>query len=242
MANVARRWLPPLLIVAAVAASLAVRDRVPALVGLRLEGLLPFDSAEPVRPAPRELALFLIPAVTLLIWGAFRAASTSAGQRLARRLFPRAPEAVTSPEQFDRFGKTYDTIVLGVVLLLTGVHAAFLADVLGYRGMAARIIPIVLGGSLVLMGNVMPRLRANWVAGLRTSRTFADPQLWRAAHRTFGGAFVVSGLLTMVVGLIAPRYGLLTGIVTVLASCVVGFVASTRRTPTSTVLHQPNVD
>ncbi len=229
MANVDRKWLPPVLIAVATAASVAVYSRVPPLVDLQLAGVLPFSVSEPARPAQREFVLFLMPVLALLVWAAFRAAPTSAGQRIGRRLFRNAPEAVTSPEQFDRFGSTYDTIVLGVVLLFIGLHAAVLSAVLQYPAMASRIIPMVLGVSLVLMGNVMPRLRPNWVAGLRTKRTFEDPQLWRSAHRAFGAAFVVSGLLTMIVGFLAPRYGLVTGIVSVLASCAVGFVASTRR-------------
>jgi uncharacterized membrane protein len=87
---------------------------------------------------------------------------------------------------------------------------------------------MVLGASLVLMGNVMPRLRPNWVAGLRTRRNLEDPQLWRAAHRAFGAAFVASGILTIAVGLVAPRYGLMTGILAMVASLVVGLVASGR--------------
>ena len=219
-----------MVIALAAVASIAVYRSVPVLVEFPLESLLPFNVSEPARPAPRALALFLLPAVATVMWAAFLAARTAAGQRFGRRLFRNAPSAVTSPEQFDRFGKTYDAIVFGVVALIVGIHAAFLAAMLGYATMASRIIPVVLGGSLVLMGNVMPRLRANWVAGLRTQRTFEDPQLWRSAHRAFGAAFVVAGLVTIAVGLIAPSFGLVTGIAGVLASCIVGFVASTRRT------------
>jgi hypothetical protein len=231
MASVVRRWLPAMLVAAATAASVAVYDRLPPSVDLRLEGVLPFEVSEPARPLSREVALFLLPAVTLIVWAAFRAAPTAAGQRIGRRLFRSAPEAVTSVGQFDRFGTTYDTIVLGVVLLFIGLHAAILAALLQYPAMASRIIPVTLGVSLVLMGNVMPRLRPNWVAGLRIKRNFENPQLWRSAHRAFGAAFVVSGLLTMAVGVIAPRYGVVTGIASVLASCIVGFIASTRPLP-----------
>lgn len=231
MASVDRRWLPPVLIAVATAASVTVYSSVPPLVDLQLEGVLPFSVSEPARPAPREFALFLLPALTLLVWAAFRAAPTAFGQRIGRRLFRNAPDAVTSPEQFDRFGATYDSIVLGVVLLCIGLDAAVLSAVLQYPAVASRLIPAVLGASLVLMGNVMPRLRPNWVAGLRTKRTLENPELWRAAHRAFGAAFVISGLLTMTVGFIAPRYGLVTGIAAILASCAVGFVASTRRPP-----------
>jgi uncharacterized membrane protein len=81
------------------------------------------------------------------------------------------------------------------------------------------------------MGNVMPRLRPNWVAGVRTKRTLEDPQLWRTTHRAFGTAFVVAGFLTMVVALAAPRYGLVTGLASLMLACIVGAVASTRASP-----------
>jgi hypothetical protein len=233
MPSVDRRWLPLVLIAAAAVASLLTYGRLPAVLDLRLEGLLPIDVSETASPVPRWLALSLMPAMALLLWAAFRAAPTAAGQRVARRLFRRAPDVVTSPEQFERFGKSYDAIVLGVVMLLLGLHAAIIVAALGYPGIATRIVPAVLGACLILMGNVMPRLRPNWVAGVRTKRTLEDPQLWRATHRAFGTAFVVSGLLTIIVAVGAPRYGLVTGIATLLLSCVVGLVASTRPRPTT---------
>lgn len=227
MANGVRRWLPPVLIVAAIAASIGVYLRVPVSVPLRLDGVLPFDVSGGGRTMTRA-GLFLVPAAMLLIWIAFRSAPTAAGQRLGRKLFRRAPEAATDPAQFERFRPTYDTIVLGVVGLMAGLHAAMLLAFLGYAAAAARVIPVVLGAALVMIGNVMPRLRPNWVAGLRTRRMLESPELWRGAHRTFGTAFVLSGLLTIAVGLLAPEYGLVTGIAAILVSCIVGFVASTR--------------
>jgi hypothetical protein len=229
MPSVDRKWLPLVLIALAAVASLVTYGRLPAMMDLRLDGMLPVDVSETADPVPRWLALSLMPALALILWAAFRAAPTAAGQRVGRRLFRRAPDAVTSPEQFERFGKAYDAIVLGVVLLLLGVHAAILAAALGQPGLASRIVPAVLGACLILMGNVMPRLRPNWVAGVRTTRTLEDPQLWRTTHRAFGTAFVVSGFLTMIVALAAPRYGLLTGIASLVVSCVVGLVASTRQ-------------
>ena len=229
MPSVDRKWLPPALLAAALLASVIAYGQLPPLVTSRFEWLLPFDVPDTPRPLSRGVAVFLLPAVAVLLWAAFRLAPTLAGQRLARRLFRRAPDAVTSPAQFERFGKTYDAIVLGVVLLVVGFHAAFLAAAFQAPAVAGRIAPAVLGVCLVLMGNVIPRLRANWVAGLRTMRTLEDPQLWQSTHRTFGRAFVVSGVLTILTAAVAPRYGLLMGIAGVLLSCLVGAVASTRR-------------
>jgi len=55
--------------------------------------------------------------------------------------------------------------------------------------MAARIIGLTLALSMVVVGNVMPRLRPNWVAGMRATRALTDPDVWRTTHRAFGAAW-----------------------------------------------------
>ena len=231
MASVDRKWVPLVLIGLAVVASLLAYRWMPPIVELRLGGLLPFDTGDASDPVPRWLALSLVPAIALVVWAGFRAAPTAHGQRVGRLFMRNAPDEVTSPAQFARFGKTYDTIVLAVVVLILGVHGAIIAGTTGYPDLGVRIVPMAFGACLILIGNVMPRLRPNWVAGLRTKRNLEDPQLWRTTHRAVGTAFVASGILTMVVAGAAPRYGLLTGIAALLASCIVGLVASNRPRP-----------
>jgi pimeloyl-ACP methyl ester carboxylesterase len=233
MASVNRRWLPPTFIAIAGMASVAVYGRVPAMVTPRLEGMLPFSTTDVSTPAPRWLTLSLMPVLALFVWAAFRLAATTVGQRLGRRMFRHAPEEVTSPAQFERFGNTYDTIVFGVVMLVLGLHAAVLAAVLQAPAIAARIVPAVFGACFLLMGNVMPRLRPNWVAGLRTKRLLEDPQLWRGAHRVFGRAFAAAGVVTILAAVVAPEFGLLVAVASVAVACVIGGVASTRRSGTA---------
>jgi uncharacterized membrane protein HdeD (DUF308 family) len=195
---------------------------------VRFEGLLPFAGTAAPETAARWAILWLIPVLALLVFALFRVAPTATGQRLGRRLFRHAPAEVTSPAQFERFGRTYDGIVLAVILLFVGVHAAMLAAALQAPALAARILPAVLGVCLVMMGNVTPRLRPNWVAGLRSRRLLEDPQLWRRAHRVFGAALVVSGLATIVAALAAPTWGVIVAVVSILTSCLIGWLASRR--------------
>ncbi len=231
MPRVDRKWIPLVLIGLAAVASLLAYGWLPSTLELRLDGLLPFATSEAADLVPRWLALSLMPVIALIVWLSFRAAPTAGGQRVGRLLLRGAPDEVTSPEQFARFARTYDAIVLAVVLLLLGVHAAIIAGALGYASLAVRIVPIVLGACLVVMGNVIPRLRPNWVAGIRTKRTLENPQLWRTTHRAFGTAFVLSGILTVIVALLAPRYGLVTGIGTLVVSCAIGALVSSRPQP-----------
>jgi hypothetical protein len=85
-----------------VIASLVVYGRLPAMVDLRLEGMLPFATTEAAEPVPRWMALTFVPVLALVLWAAFRTAPTPAGARLGRLLWRRVPDEVTSPEQFER--------------------------------------------------------------------------------------------------------------------------------------------
>jgi hypothetical protein len=229
MAHVDRKWLSAALIALATAGSLVVSRMLPPSVGVQWENLLPTAALAGSRPVSREIALFGGPALAIVVWTTFRFFRGPAGQRLGRALFRNAPAAVTSEQQFDRFSNAYETILLGLVGLIIGMHAAMLAALLQHPLLAARLVAISIGVSLVVMGNVMPRVRPNWVAGLRTKRTLEDPQLWRSAHRAFGTALVASGLITVLVAVTAPRYGFLVGLGAVVVSLLIGAVASGRR-------------
>jgi hypothetical protein len=236
MANVGRKWIAPVVIVAAFAASAIAYTRLPSLVTLPAEALLPFDVPDNAEPAPRWLAAFLVPITSVLIWLGFRFAPTDRAQRVGRWFFRNAPPEATSAEQFERFGKTYETIVLGVVALILGVHAGLLTAVFQRPVAAARVIGVTLALFMILVGNVMPRLRANWVAGVRTKRLLADPDLWRTTHRVFGAALVLSGLVTLIVTAVAPAFALLIGAALILVSCIVAFAATMRGVPKAPTL------
>lgn len=228
MANAVRKWLPLALIAAAIAVTaFAVRD-LPAAVALDLRGVLPFSLESSADTAPKWVAVAAMPLLATFIWAAFQFGRSGPGLRVTRRLFRNFPESLGDPATIDRFRATYDTIVLWVVVLILGVHAGMIAAALGYDTLAPRIISVVMGASLIAAGNVMPRLRPNTVAGVRTRGTLTDPRLWRATHRVLGLAFVIAGAITIVVGLLAPAYGLATGVVALVLACIVATIGGLR--------------
>ena len=90
------------------------------------------------------------------------------------------------------------------------------------------IFSVVMGISLIAIGNVMPRVRPNVIAGVRTRSTLSDPLLWRSTHRLLGVAFVLAGVVTVLVGFLAPSYGLIAAAITLIVSCVVAAVGGAR--------------
>jgi uncharacterized membrane protein len=102
---------------------------------------------------------------------------------------------------------TYRTIIRTVVLFILGLHAAVLftlttelhEDVVR---IAARAVPLMLGLTLIVIGNLLPRLRPNIVIGIRTSRTLSDRGAWARANRIAGYAAVGAGTSFLLAGLL----------------------------------------
>jgi len=226
MANVDRRWIAPAVIAAAFAASALAFSELPARVVPRIAVLLPFHVPDGGETGPRWMTAFLLPSVALILWLGFRFAATRRAEHIGRWFDRGAPPEAASGATFERFAKTYETIVLGVVSLVLGLHAGFLAAAFDRPTMAARIVGVTFALFLIVVGNVMPRLRANWVAGIRTKRTLADPDLWRTTHRAFGAAFVAGGVATLVTALVAPAYSLAIALAAIIVACVVAGVVS----------------
>jgi uncharacterized membrane protein len=95
-------------------------------------------------------------------------------------------------------------------------------------------VGLTFGVGLMIVGNVMPRLRPNAVAGIRTARTMRDPAEWARAHRIFGAVWLGAGLLTTVVALAAPSYALLTGVLALALSSLAGLLLP--RAPSAPVM------
>jgi hypothetical protein len=228
MANDARKWLPLLLVAATIAVTGVLLRDLPSSVTIDLRGLLPFDLEKDGDAAPRWVAVMGIPLIAALVWLLFQMGRTRAGLRLARSLYPNVSGSLADPASVERFRAAYDTIALWIVILVLGVHAGTVASALGHETVAPRIITVVMGISLVAAGNVMPRVRPNLLAGVRTRRTLTDPELWRATHRLLGIAFVIAGTITALVGLLLPAYGLMTGVIVLIGACVVASIGGIR--------------
>ena len=62
---------------------------------------------------------------------------------------------------------------------------------------------IVLGAVFIPIGNLMPKLRMNALAGYRTKWSMSNERAWSLAQRHAGRAMVVSGAAMLLIGLLA---------------------------------------
>lgn len=219
------RRLAELLVLAVCVVSAAAFTQLPPVVASDASWLLPF--ATPAREASRIFAAFGIPFVLVVLLVAFRWAQSARGKAATTSALPGwlATPGGHSPE-YEKFSSSLDLIVLCVLGLVSSVHLGFLASELGWRGPTSLLVGIVFGVVLATMGNVMPRLRPNPIAGLRTEAMLNDPTAWRNAHASFGRVWVVGGALVIVVAFVAPRYSLIAMVAVLLLSLMIApFVA-----------------
>jgi immunity protein, SdpI family len=102
----------------------------------------------------------------------------------------------------------YDAIMWRFTLFVVGVHATVLMGLLGMlrgRPWAGQIVPVMLGLTMIGIGNLLPRIRPNPALGIRTRWTLSDRGRWASTHRTAGYVGVVCGVVIVGSAIALPR-------------------------------------
>lgn len=104
-----------------------------------------------------------------------------------------------SPRRYEveRFGPVWWRSGLLVVALFAYMQAMLLWSLLGGH---VRLERAMLGGVallIVLLGNVLGKVRSNFWFGVRTPWTLASERVWYATHRLAGKTMVAGGLLAL---------------------------------------------
>ena len=110
-----------------------------------------------------------------------------------------------SPRRFqvDTFRSTYLYIMVLVVGLIAYLHVLMLWAALSKPLNMSRSLLGALFLFLILLGNVLGRVRRNFYVGVRTPWTLASEKVWYSTHRFAAKAFVIAGflgLLSVIVG------------------------------------------
>jgi uncharacterized membrane protein len=153
-------------------------------------------NGEPNGWAPAAVGLLIIPALCALLW-------------LCRIVLPRITPRGAN---LDRSAGAYDTIWAALAVVLALTQAAVISIAFGHGVNLPLALPVVLGLMFMVIGNVLPKVRWNYVVGIRTPWTLADERVWDKTHR-FGGWVMVLGGAAMVLGALIPPYGPKPGLV-----------------------------
>ena len=67
-----------------------------------------------------------------------------------------------------------------------------------------RFVSIGIGAILVVLGNIMPKMRRNAMFGLRTKWSMANDNVWQKSQRFGGIASVIAGFIMIILALFVP--------------------------------------
>jgi uncharacterized membrane protein len=106
------------------------------------------------------------------------------------------------------FEATYHAIVFRTMLFVFAMHALLMLaltdvmDVAGSHTWGKRVVVVMLGVTIIAIGNLLPRTRPNIAFGVRTARTLGNAQLWQQVHRVGGYTTVGLGAAILIGGLV----------------------------------------
>ena len=154
---------------------------------VRLPASLPVDLVLP-QWTWRWIVAFFLPTVAVCLW------------LLARALARRDP----LPSRYGAGRATWEVVLTAAVVFVVGLHLVALATALSPRPSYGRALPLLLGVLMVIVGNVLPRLRPNHAFGVRTPWALADARVWARTHRAGGYLVAAWGVAMVVLALAAP--------------------------------------
>lgn len=134
----------------------------------------------------------------------------AAGALILLLLFRILPKIDPRRENYSRFRGAYDVTVLVTMLFLNLLCAVVIIEALRPGTLSVeRLLLCAVGVFMAVLGNVMPKFKSNFFAGVRNPWTLSDPDVWNRAQRLSGRLFVLWGVLMAAVGLALPRQGIL---------------------------------
>jgi uncharacterized membrane protein len=106
-----------------------------------------------------------------------------------------------------KFRGAYDSVVTASIAMLAVIHVAVLGVALGWQVDMTTVGLAGLGVLLVLIGNLLPLARSNFIFGIRTPWTLSSEQVWTRSHRVGGYSMVAAGVLTIVAAFVGGALG-----------------------------------
>ncbi len=106
---------------------------------------------------------------------------------------------------YNKFNKQYYMIFFAVSLLMFIIQLYTIAVIMNIKILNISILmPVAVGMMFTVIGNSMPKFKQNFYAGIRTSWTLSDEEIWFKTHR-FGGKIWFAGGIFMMATAILPN-------------------------------------
>jgi uncharacterized membrane protein len=199
----------PMILVSLAALALMAIASLYAWTQLPADARIPIHwgvDGQPDGYADKVVGLWLLPVVT---------AAVAVVLALVPRIEPRR-------SNLERSGKPYAATWIGVVLLLGLVHLLAVAVALGATLDLTRIVLAAAGVLFVVIGNYLPKVRPNFLLGIRTPWTLTSDLAWARTHRLGGRLMLLLGVALAAVAILGIDLALTSS---VLIAGIAGLVA-----------------
>ncbi|GLX00610.1 SdpI family protein [Microtetraspora sp. NBRC 16547] len=133
-----------------------------------------------------------------------------------------SPRLAPRQQNTARSRHVYFAAWIGMLVLLTVLHAVSIINAAGGDLPMTRIIVALLGALFLVLGNYLPKSRSNWLAGVRTPWTLDSDLAWRRANRLAGFLFAGLGLVLLVTAFILPIPALFAVLLAGVVICSIG--------------------
>ena len=179
-----RKWIPAILILAAVIATIAVYPRLPEQVPTHWS-----ISGEVNGWSSRLFGAWMMPLIMAVVW-----------------LFMRAmPHIDPRKANYEKFSGMYDALVILILTFMLLMHVVILLSATGTVIRMNRVVMPAVGIFIAIMGVLLPRAHPNWFVGFRTPWTLTSDLSWERTHKVGGALFIALGLLIVASTFIAPE-------------------------------------
>lgn len=154
-----------------------------------------FDAAGNVDNYGGRITIFLFPAIILFM---------IVTAEVARNIDPKK-------SSYNKFNKQYYLIyfLVSILMLLIQLYTiAFSMNIKIWN--ISSIMPFAVGLLFAFIGNIMPKFKQNFYAGIRTSWALSDEEVWFKTHRFGGKVWFIGGILMMASSILPANMKIVT--------------------------------
>ncbi len=120
----------------------------------------------------------------------------------------------------------YAVIRISTVALLAVIYGVIHLALRGRPPVVTTIVPLLVGGLFVVLGDVMGKIRPNWFVGIRTPWTLSSKTSWTRTHRLGGWLFILAGLAMLTAAVLWARWAPIVILVAAVGTVVWAWVYS----------------
>ncbi len=114
--------------------------------------------------------------------------------------------SAADPKNKNQNSKVFSIVIWLMPLLSLVVSAVMYCIALGVELDIGTIITAAMGVLFIIIGNYLPKCKANYTIGIRVPWTINDEEIWNKTHRFAGWFWVIGGVLLIAASLLPAKW------------------------------------